>query len=377
MGSARRDMLGAFICALLFFGCHKEQPAEPTPLLVTLAQIQGTGAQEQSDYTGTVEAAVQVVVRSQVNGTILAIKGPKPQRPWQSGDRIKKGDILLKVDDSIYSRKLDEAKSQYESTRAQRIDADGAYKRNQELYSDDGVSKAELDRSRADRDSTRADQAAALHGVKEAKKYLQWCTIESPADALVLERKVEEGDLLQVGAETFMVGDVSSMKVTFGVGASKQNSFKVGSEALIVIPGLDHRHIVGKVSRVGAMADPQTRLFDVEVKVDNAAGDIKSGMVAKLQVTKEAAKKSAKAPLALEVPLRALVRPPGKTAGTIVYVFAHSQSENTFGVAKATAVEVQGLTARGALVTGVAEGSRVIVRGSTMTRDGQSVRVIR
>ncbi len=360
-----------------FCACRKEEAVESTPLLVTLATIEARGALEQSDYTGTVEAAVQVTVRSQVDGTIKTLKGPTEKRPWQSGDRIKKGDVLLKVDDSIYSRKLDQAKSQYASARARRIDAEGEYSRNRQLYSDDSVSKADLDRSRANRDSSRADEAAALHAEKEAKKYLQWCTIRSPSDALILDRKVEQGDLLQEGSETFVVGDVATMKVTFGVGASKQIGFKVGSKALIVIPGLDHRHIVGKVSRVGAMADPQTRLFDVEVEVENEEGEIKSGMVAKLQVPKEEETEKDEANSVLEVPLRSLVRPPGKTEGTLVYLFEASQSESSMGVAKATSVKVQGLTARGALVTGLAAGSKAIVRGATMTRDGQSVRVIR
>ncbi|MCH2109180.1 MAG: efflux RND transporter periplasmic adaptor subunit [Polyangiaceae bacterium] len=368
--------------SLQFTACAKEKAKPAPPLPVSISKIAGSPNQQQGEFSGSVQPFAQVQVRAQIDGTIKKIYGPaKKGREYQSGDRIKSGARLLDVDTAIYSRQVDKAAAEVESARASQIAADAEYKRISELFADDSVSRAELDRSRASRDAARAQLSANRHQLAEARTELSYCEISTPLTGVILKRNVEEGDLVKAGSLTFQIANDEKMKVVFAVPGADQSKFSVGQKQQLMLRDLNNEHFTGIVSRVGAMADAQTKLFDVEVVVENPERQLKQGMVARLlpaereSSEKEPAEAAPSSP-AFRIPLASIVRPPGESQGLQVYTVELNEHTDS-GTAKKRAVRLRSLANDAAYVEGLRPDELVIVRGATIAREGMTVKVVR
>ena len=109
----------------------------------------------------------------------------------------------------------------------------------------------------------------------------------------------------------------------------------------------------------------------MEISLPNPDGDLKPGLVAEVQIPREL-RKDAQAPQL--VPLDAIVRPPEEPTAFAVYVV---ESTDSGDVARLERVQVgDPVGSRVAVGAGLDGSERVIVRGSTLVRDGSPVRVI-
>jgi hypothetical protein len=124
---------------------------------------------------------------------------------------------------------------------------------------------------------------------------------------------------------------------------------------------------------VAPSADATSRVFEVEVTIPNGDGRLKSGMIASLEVAGAAASAAVSAAVPL-VPLNAVVRPPGETAGYAVFVVDGSGERPRARLRRIQLGDVSGNMIR--VTDGLQGGERVIVRGATLAVDSQDVRII-
>jgi multidrug efflux pump subunit AcrA (membrane-fusion protein) len=92
------------------------------------------------------------------------------------------------------------------------------------------------------------------------------------------------GDLGQPGATAFILADTRAVKVTFGAPDTMIGALQSGSTIGVTTESMPDRTFNGRVARVAPAADPKTRSFDVEIRIDNAANELKPGMVASIEV---------------------------------------------------------------------------------------------
>ena len=125
----------------------------------------------------------------------------------------------------------------------------------------------------------------------------------------------------------------------------------------------------GRVSGMASAADPKSRLFEVEVSIDNASSRLKPGMVAALQLT--AAGESA--PVAV-LPLSAVVRPNNAREGFAVYALDEGHTPPTVHLRE---VELGAFLGNSIPVQrGLRAGEKVVVQGAALLSDSEQVRVI-
>jgi multidrug efflux system membrane fusion protein len=130
----------------------------------------------------------------------------------------------------------------------------------------------------------------------------------------------------------------------------------------------------GRVTAISPTADPQSRVFNVEVTLPNQDGRLRPGMIGTVVIGDVAGEAASRPVQPLTLPLSAVVRSPGDTEHyTVLIVERQGASE----VARAHRVELGEVMGNGvAVVNGVARGDRVITAGATLLSDGDPVRVI-
>jgi RND family efflux transporter MFP subunit len=144
----------------------------------------------------------------------------------------------------------------------------------------------------------------------------------------------------------------------------------MGSTQTIGVEAVPGEAFRGRITRVAPSADPSSRVFEVEVTIPNPDGRLKTGMIAALQLA--ATGETAAPPLL--VPLNAVVRPPGDTAGYAVYVVEQGDGHPIARMRRVLLGDVAGNSIH--VTAGLDGGERVIVRGATLAVDSQRVRVI-
>jgi RND family efflux transporter MFP subunit len=144
---------------------------------------------------------------------------------------------------------------------------------------------------------------------------------------------------------------------------------QLGSPLAITVDSLPDAEFPGHITAITPAADPQTRVFNIEITVPNSQNQLRPGMVASLQVPSG----QLADPMAV-VPLSSIVRPPDNPTGYAVFVV-----EGQSGKEIAHLRHVKVGTVYGDMIAvpeGVRVGDRVITTGTTLLVDGDQVRVI-
>lgn len=367
-----RRVLAVF--ALLIAACHSDtSPAPKSLTAVKVRAVENTNAASGARYAADIAPASRVDLAFKVSGyvdSVAKVKGVDGKmRLLQEGDRVTKGMELARVRPDDYAHKLNEARAAMAEANAAREQAELDFQRATKLLQGSSISEAERDNARVRMHAALARADGAKVRVDEAQSMLDDTRVRSPMDGVVLRRNVEIGTLAAPGVIVFSLADTSTLKVVFGVPDTVRGGLELGRTQVVTTEAFAGMEFQGRVSRIASAADPKSRLFEVEISLDNANGRLKPGMVAALQLT--AATESA--PVAV-LPLSAVVRPNNAREGFAVYALDDKRSppvvhlrEVELGAFLGNSIPVQ---------KGLSAGEKVVVQGAALLSDSEPVRVI-
>jgi HlyD family secretion protein len=219
----------------------------------------------------------------------------------REGDRVKAGDLLLRLDCADPQAQLAEAearaasaKAQVVALEAQRGAAERQAKRLSGLPAD--VAESSIDQTKAgavglgyQTDSARAQVRAGEAAVTRARLLVAECEIRAPRDAEVATLPHEAGELVSPGAVLARLVDLSEVKATFYLPNAEVGAVKPGARAEVVADAWPGESFEGTVRTVALEAEftprnIQTRtdrdrlVYPVEVIVKNRDGKLRAGM---------------------------------------------------------------------------------------------------
>jgi RND family efflux transporter MFP subunit len=348
----------AVVIAVAGCGRGEDLPVRP-PLPVTVAAVgSAPGGFGQTRYSGAIKADESVDVAFRMSGVVDGITQRRGadgrMRDLQDGDLVRRGETLARLRQSEFQDQVSDAE-------ASRRQAQADYERAAQLYENRSVSKAEYDAAYARYTAGIARQSQAVISLNDA-------TLRAPIDGMILRRSVEVGSLAGPSAPAFTVADTRVVKVVFGVPDVVVAALKAGGTLSISAEAMPGKVLEGRITRISPSADPSSRVFEVEAALPNPEGRLKVGMLATLGLGDTAPAQS------LFLPLAAIVRPAGDSAGYAVYVVTDSSGHPT---ARLTPVELGDVSGNQIAVReGLAGGERVIVRGATIVTNGQPVQVM-
>jgi RND family efflux transporter MFP subunit len=309
----------------------------PTAVEVAVAEL-GTAARTIS-ATGTVEPIRSIGINAQVGGALLRVA-------VEEGDVVSAGQVLAEID----SRELE---AQLASAEATLEVAKRVAERSQQLRDQQINTVAEYERDQAAYTAARASR-------DQLRTRVGFATVRAPVAGVVLDKRIEQGDIVTGQTRLFTIGDVSTLVVRVPVSELDVGGLKQGDHVPLTLDAFPDRVLAARVRRVFPSADTLTRLIPVEIALTpEAARGVKPGYLARVNMQLDPRSN------VLMVPTPAVLEDP---SGAVVYLARAGKAVRTRVIRGGT---FQG---RVEIVSGLSPGDSVIVAGNNMVRDGGAIR---
>lgn len=361
-----------FIAPFSLISCGGEDSKKP----VTSVRVEQVSLSEETAplrYTATVQPYSQVDVDFKVDGyvtEILETEGADGRpREIQAGDNVVKDLPLAQIDPTDYLARVVEAKAQLEGARAKHVDASENFGRAEILYSQASMTAPEYDRAVKNFKVTAAEVESAGAQLVEAEQNLAYCTLRAPSNGVLLKRYIEVGALVRPGSKGFSLADVTSVKVVFSVPDVVLHDVSLGQEMDVTTRSLENMVFTGVITEIAPAASDRTRVFNVEITIQNPENLLKPGMIASLNVYEEDSKQAF-----ILIPLGSVVRSVDNTGEYAVFT-VYDEGGKTY--AKRKEVRLGSVFGNRIAVTeGLTRGERIITTGAQLVRNNQEVSII-
>lgn len=357
--------------AFALTACQEAGSAPKVPTPVRIATVNTISAGNAVRYSANIIPYAQVDLAFKSGGYVKSIRQVKGVdgriRNIDAGDWVTKDTVLAIVDQQDYVNKLEQAKAQFERAQAEYVRAKLAFDRTDVLYASKSATKPDYDSAKAQLDSTAAAVTSAKAQIGDAQIALGYCSLRAPFDSWIVERDVDIGALVGPATKGFSVADTRSVKAVFGLPDVSIRQVKLGQVLTITTDALSGG-FRGRVTSISPAADPKSRVYSVEVTIQNPNNALKSGMIASLAVGGEEL-----AYPVLAVPLASVIR---DSSGSGFAVMLAVGSGDTLS-ARLRPVDLGDAYGNVIGITnGLAAGDKVITTGATLVKDGDTVRVI-
>ncbi|MEZ6165122.1 MAG: efflux RND transporter periplasmic adaptor subunit [Phycisphaerales bacterium] len=253
---------------------------------------------------GSIEPRKLVKISSQVSAKILSL-------PFEEGEQVKKGDVVIRLDPQDLVAALDSAKAGLAGQEASLGGAEAAlinarlsYERLQQLNETGDATKAELDAAEASFLQAQSNKQVLIHQIEQGRAQIERAqtdldntTITSPIDGVITALNAEEGETVIVGTTNnpgsiiMEIADLSQMLLKAQVDEANIAPVEVGQDAKIYINAYTDREYDGKVQKIALkrqVAADGTGTFEVEILMDLPEGEtLYSGLSASTDIVVE------------------------------------------------------------------------------------------
>ncbi len=298
---------------------------------------------------GTVQAVHEVTIASNFIGTSsFFLLAQVTEVNVKAGQAVKKNEILLKLDDTNPRTKLLQAKSSLQIAEAAYNKAVIDEKRMGTLVKSQAVSQEQYDVASTRLKSTEGDLRRAQEVVAESQSILDYATIRSPIDGIVVDKKVNVGDTVSPGQTLLKIIDPTNMQLVASVRESLANKLKTGQQINVKIDSMD-KVCQGTISEIVPETSSMSRTFLVKVTGPCPVG-VYAGMFGRIFI-----------PLGFEevllIPANAVIR-----SGQIELVNVLSKGDGTTATTERRAIRT-GRTFGDEIevLSGLMEGEQVLV----------------
>ena len=257
-------------------------------------------------FDGVVEAVHQTVLAAQVAGAVVQLDA-------KAGDRVKAGQLLLRIDARAADQTAAAGDAQVQAARAALDVARKDFDRQQQLFQKNYISQAALERAESAFKSTQAQASAQLAQAGAARTQSGFYLVRAPFAGVVAEVPVSLGDLAMPGRPLLTLYDPAALRVTAAVPQSVATQPVSGLSLRIELPGLPAASAWVTPMRVQLLptVDPASHTVQLRADLPAALPGLSPGMFARLWLLLPQAPLAAGTtpPAAtLLVPLQAIVR---------------------------------------------------------------------
>ena len=345
--------------ALLAAACGKgpdKSAAPPAPTLQVAAEdvvtVKSNALASGPTITGTIQPERRADLRAEIPAIVLQVVR-------ENGDAVRRGDLLVRLDDTSIRDGLASAESAARAAAQAAEQAERQYERMKTLRASGMSSVQALDDAEVRRNNAQSDREAARTRAVSARQQLARTEVRAPFDGVVSDRKVSAGDTAQIGKELLKVIDPASMRFEGLVAADHIGSVKPGQAASFRVNGYGEQEFTGKVRRVNPAANATTRQVEVLVDFTGATQPKLAGLYAEGRVETASAS-------SLTLPATALVREGDKASAWLV-------REGKLQKAPVQLGERDARTGEWVVRGGLAEGDAVLRYPTGTLKDGQTI----
>ena len=293
---------------------------------------------------GTVELQDEAFISPETNGQVEAINTKK-------GDRVKKDDVLIRLNTDILENSIAEVKLGLEL-------ATKVYEKQSELW-EQGIG-SELQYLEAKNGKESLEQK-----LKTLQSQLAMSVIKAPFDGIIDDIMIKEGELASPGKPIVYLINLDRIKITADVSESLLPKINVGDTVNVLFPTYKNLSYSAPINRIGNAIDSKTRTIKIEVLMPNVKGLIKPNQMASLNI------KDFESSKAIVVP-SLIVKQDSKGE----FLFIESKKEDGKSIARKVYVE-SGLSYndKTMILSGLKVGQNAITAGFNQVGNGSLIEI--
>ncbi len=271
----------AVIIILIVAGITGKKDSTP----VTAEKIKLNNITEVIPANGKIQPVIEVKISPDVSGEIIELN-------FKEGDKVKRGDLIIKIKQDVYisvkeraEASLNSTKAQLDQQLAQFTQTEANFERNKKLYEQKAISEKEYEDALSQYEVAKEQIKAARFNVrsydaalKEANENLYKTSIYAPMDGIISKLSVEKGERVvgtsqMAGTEMLRIANFNEMEVLVDVNENDIIRIKDNDTAIIEVDAYPNRKFTGVVTQIansakniGSTTDQVTN-FEVKVLV--------------------------------------------------------------------------------------------------------------
>lgn len=297
-------------------------------------------ARRETLAIGTFRSYESVVIRPEVTGRVVEL-------PFREGDKVARGQVMVRLDDSVEKATLAQAEARLTLARAN-------FSRAQMLVARDAGTVKALDEARSSLLSAEAD-------ITLAKARLEKMGIAAPFDGIAGLRRVSIGDYLSPGADIVNLEQIDPLKIDFRVPEIFLPAVVDGALISVTVDAFPGRTFPGRIYAIDPLIDQAGRSIVVRARIDNPGDILRPGLFARVSLTLAVREN------AIFVPEQSII-PIGEQSFVYRVVDGRIASTPvTLGLRRNANVEV---------LEGLSPGDLVVTAGQLKVQDGRAVAVV-
>jgi RND family efflux transporter MFP subunit len=273
------------------------------PMTVELGTAKRGDVSAHLTVVGNLIGLQTVAIAPRTGGRLLSVN-------VQLGDRVRRGQVLAKVEDREIVEQVRAAEASQEVAKAtirqREADLNVArlnYERSKNLYERQLLAKQALDDAEsrhlaavAQLDLSTAQLSQNAARLEELRINLQHTSVTSPVDGFVASRSVDPGAMVNTNTAIASVVDISRLRLVVNVVEKDLRMVSAGDAAEVEVDAYPGEKFNGRIARVAPVLDPATRTAQMEVEIPNGDNKLKPGMYARINLTVEERKGTLVAP---------------------------------------------------------------------------------
>ncbi len=316
---------------------EKDKPAA-VPVEVSRVVIDDVSAYFSG--TATLEAEEEAIVVARVAGVVKEILA-------EEGQRVKKGQILARLDDEQMRFRLNQAEADYNKLAKEN-------ERNEELFRKNLISADAFDKIRFEFEAKKAS-------LDLARLELNYASIRAPIDGIVAARFIKTGNMVNTNEQTFKITDFEPLNALLYIPERHMRKLEFRQSVSITVDAVPENNFKGFVKRISPVVDPQSGTCKVTIEVEDQQNRLKPGMFGRVNIIYDTHHQT------LLVPKEAIMSEDRESALFVVRDSIACRKIVNCGYVNGTHVEI---------LDGLNEGDTVVTIGQASLKDSSRVDII-
>ncbi len=369
--------------ALIVSGCGKKEvqtATEEKKVPVKVSRVIKGDIVEITTLSGEIQPILKVDVFPKISGKVKAVE-------VEMGDKVRKGQVLARIDDSDFAAQVKQAKAALamaraglEQARANYENARENYEKYKKLYEEGAVSKQQFDSiklqyeiARAQYEKAQGEVSSTMKGAEAqvvqaeaalelAQSQLDATRITSPISGIVFMKNIEPGEMAAPAAPVFTIVDIDKVVAQVDVSERIVNEIEKGQVVKVKVDAVENGVFKGRITHIAPAADPRTKKFPVKIEIDNPEMKLKGGMFVRVELPIRQRDN------VLKVPSYAVI---DKGDEKVVFIV---QGDRAFK--RSVKTGIKGIDGFVEVVSGLTQNDKIVVEGQYSLKDRVLVEIV-
>lgn len=350
-----------FLCIILsIFLCACSNKNNETPRTAVVLKVQDEKEVLYKTFSG-------IVISDVISDLSFNVEGQIEKIYVQTGDMVKKGQILARLNNELYVLEADENKMRVQDAIVQYDNAKNYFSRIDKLHKEGGISDSDWDRAYTNMQSAQYQIKIARDKLSYAAKKSGYGTLIAPYDGQIASKLLYEGTYVKPsdGVLKFQGGKFSEIQIF--VPQNYINYFYVGKKAKILFDSIPEKTYFGKIKSIAPSSNAEPA-YVVKIIMPEKHPEVKDGMSANVGFDFKNLKNTKGG---IYIPVTSILKDEKQS-----FVWVVQNIENGIGTAEKRPVQLGELKSNVIeILNGLTSGNLVVIKGTGQIQAGQKIKV--